>query len=76
MTPRERTLAVLAKQRPDRLPRELKLTPPLLESFRQRIGRGRSGRLFCLGGTRRILRPARQNGRLQSATIPTACRSS
>ncbi|MGO9113837.1 MAG: uroporphyrinogen decarboxylase family protein [Thermoguttaceae bacterium] len=38
MTPRERTLTVLAKQRPDRLPRELKLTPPLLEAFQQRLG--------------------------------------
>jgi len=38
MTPRERTLAVLAKQRPDRLPRELKLTPPLLEAFQPRMG--------------------------------------
>ena len=27
MTPRERTLAVVARERPDRLPRELKLTP-------------------------------------------------
>jgi len=38
MTPRERTLAVLARQRPDRLPRELKLTPPLMEVFRERTG--------------------------------------
>ena len=38
MTPRERTLAVLARERPDRLPRELKLTPPLLEAFRERTG--------------------------------------
>ena len=37
MTPRERTLTVLAKERPDRLPREVKLTP-LLETFRQRTG--------------------------------------
>jgi uroporphyrinogen decarboxylase len=38
MTPRERTLAVLAKQRPDRLPREVKFTPPLQEAFEQRTG--------------------------------------
>jgi uroporphyrinogen decarboxylase len=38
MTPRERTLAVLARQRPDRLPREVKMTPPLLETFQQRTG--------------------------------------
>ncbi len=38
MTSRERTLAVLAKERPDRLPRELKLTPPLLDVFKERTG--------------------------------------
>jgi uroporphyrinogen decarboxylase len=38
MTPRERTLAALARQRPDRLPREVKLTPPLFEAFRQHTG--------------------------------------
>jgi uroporphyrinogen decarboxylase len=38
MTPRERTLAVLAREKPDRLPRELKLTPPLLEEFKTRTG--------------------------------------
>ena len=36
MIPRERTQAVLARQRPDRLPHELKLTPPLLEEFQKR----------------------------------------
>ena len=38
MTPRERTLAVLAREKPDRLPRELKMTPPLLEEFQKRTG--------------------------------------
>jgi uroporphyrinogen decarboxylase len=38
MTSRERTLAVLSCRRPDRLPRELKLTPSLLEEFRKRTG--------------------------------------
>jgi uroporphyrinogen decarboxylase len=38
MTPRERTLAVLGKAQPDRLPRELKLTPPQLAAFRERTG--------------------------------------
>ncbi|MGZ7066288.1 MAG: uroporphyrinogen decarboxylase family protein [Candidatus Aminicenantales bacterium] len=38
MTGRERTLAVLARERPDRLPRELKLTPALLEEFERRTG--------------------------------------
>ena len=38
MTGRERTLVVLARERPDRLPRELKLPPALLEEFRTRTG--------------------------------------
>ena len=38
MTSRERTLAALGRRRPDRLPRELKLTPPLLEDFQKRTG--------------------------------------
>lgn len=38
MTPRERTLAVLQRRMPDRLPREFKLTPPLMAEFTQRTG--------------------------------------
>jgi uroporphyrinogen decarboxylase len=38
VTPRERTLAVIARERPDRLPREVKFTPSLLETLRQRTG--------------------------------------
>jgi uroporphyrinogen decarboxylase len=38
MTPRERTRAVLQRRAPDRLPRELKLTPPLLAEFVKRTG--------------------------------------
>ena len=38
MTPRERAVAVLEGQMPDRLPREFKLTPPLLDDFRRRTG--------------------------------------
>ena len=38
MNARQRTLAVLARERPDRLPRELKLTPPLLEVFKEKTG--------------------------------------
>jgi len=38
MTSRERTLRVLRRGRPDRLPRELKMTPPLLEDFQKRTG--------------------------------------
>ncbi len=38
MTPRERVLAVLNRQIPDRLPMEIKLTPPLMEQFKARTG--------------------------------------
>lgn len=38
MTGRERTQAVLNKRMPDRLPREIKMTPPLLEEFTRRTG--------------------------------------
>jgi uroporphyrinogen decarboxylase len=38
MTPRERTQAVFARRTPDRLPKEIKLTPPLLEEFKLRTG--------------------------------------
>ena len=48
MTPRERTLAVLARERPDRLPCELKLTPPLLESFQKRTGATDPAEYFAL----------------------------
>jgi len=48
MTPRERTLAVLARERPDRLPRELKLTPPLLEEFQKRTGADDPAEYFAL----------------------------
>ena len=48
MTPRERTLAVLARQRPDRLPRELKLTPPLAEVFQARTGASDPAEYFQL----------------------------
>ena len=58
MTPRERTLAVLARQRPDRLPRELKLTPPLAEVFRRADRRERPGRVLSARSPRRVLRPA------------------
>lgn len=48
MTHRERTLAVLARQRPDRLPRELKMTPPLLEEFHKRTGAADPAEYFDL----------------------------
>lgn len=38
MTSRERTVAVLNRQMPDRLPREIKLTQPLMDDFRKRTG--------------------------------------
>jgi uroporphyrinogen decarboxylase len=48
MTSRERTLAVLARQIPDRLPRELKLTPSLLEEFQKRTGANDPAEYFAL----------------------------
>jgi uroporphyrinogen decarboxylase len=48
MTSRERTLAVLARELPDRLPRELKLTPALLEEFEKRTGANDPGEYFGL----------------------------
>ena len=65
MNGRERTLAVLAKQRPDRLPREVKLTPPLLEAFQQRTGSTDPAEYFDLDVRDVYFRPARQNGRFQ-----------
>jgi len=38
MTPRERVLAVLNRQIPDRLPREFKPTSPLMEVFKEKTG--------------------------------------
>jgi uroporphyrinogen decarboxylase len=48
MTPRERTLAVLARQRPDRLPREQKLTPPLAKAVPSRFGASDPAEYFQL----------------------------
>jgi uroporphyrinogen decarboxylase len=48
MTGRERTLAVLARERPDRLPRELKLTPDLLDVLRERTGASDPAEYFGL----------------------------
>ena len=48
MTPRERTLAVLRREKPDRLPRELKLTPSLLEVFKERTGAADPAEYFRL----------------------------
>jgi uroporphyrinogen decarboxylase len=48
MTPRERVLAVLRRERPDKLPRELKLTPPLLEEFERRTGSNDPAEYFSL----------------------------
>lgn len=38
MTPRERVQAVFERKAPDRLPKEIKLTPPLLDEFKRRTG--------------------------------------
>lgn len=48
MTPRERVLAVLQRERPDKLPRELKLTPPLLEELKRRTGASDPAEYFSL----------------------------
>jgi len=48
MTPRERVLAVLRRERPDRLPRELKLTPALLEELQRRTGAADPAEYFSL----------------------------
>lgn len=48
MTPRERVLAVLRRERPDKLPRELKLTPSLLEEFERRTGVSDPAEYFSL----------------------------
>ncbi len=39
---------MLARERPDRLPRELKLTPPLLEAFQKRTGASDPAEYFAL----------------------------
>jgi len=48
VTSLERTLAVLARERPDRLPRELKMTPPLLDAFQKRTGATDPAEYFAL----------------------------
>jgi len=48
MNSRERVLSVLAREKPDRLPRELKMTPPLLEEFRKRTGAEDPAEYFAL----------------------------
>ena len=48
MTPRERVLAVLRRERPDKLPRELKLTPPLLGELERRTGSSDPAEYFSL----------------------------
>jgi len=48
VTPRERVLAVLRREKPDKLPREFKLTPPLLEEFERRTGASDPAEHFSL----------------------------
>ena len=60
MTPRERILAVLAREQPDRLPRELKLTPPVLEAFQQRTGATDPAEYFALDARDVYLAPPAQ----------------
>ena len=65
MTPRERTLAVVARERPDRLPREFKLTPALLESFHQQHGDGDPADHFSLEVRDVFFAPPTDAARLQ-----------
>lgn len=46
MTPRERLLAALRRQTPDRTPWSLALTPPVLAAFRAQTGAG-DYRAYC-----------------------------
>ena len=74
MTPRERVLAVLERRVPDRLPRELQLTPPLLEAFERAPARPtRPSTTTWTCGT--LLLAADGNARLQPPTTPRACRA-
>jgi uroporphyrinogen decarboxylase len=57
MTPRERVHAVLNRQTPDRLPREFKLTPPLLDAFRHMTGSGDPADYYDLEVRDVFLRP-------------------
>jgi uroporphyrinogen decarboxylase len=60
MTPRERVLAVLSRQQPDRLPREVKLTPPLLDGFQQRTGSSDPAEYYNLEVREVYFRPPRE----------------
>lgn len=51
---------MLARQPPDRLPRELKLTPPLLEAFQQRTGAADPAEYFALDARDVFLAPPAQ----------------
>ncbi len=64
MTPRERTLAVVARERPDRLPHEFRLTPPLLEDFQKRTGVDDPAEYYSLD-VRDVFFHANQGGGLQ-----------
>ena len=75
VTPRERTLAVVARERPDRLPREFKLTPPLLESFQQQHGADDPAEHFSLEVRDVFFAPPADSCRISARIIRKACRA-
>ena len=48
MSPRERILRAMRRQKPDRVPREASFTPPLLETFRQKTGQDDPAAYFAM----------------------------
>lgn len=61
MTPRERVQTVLRREMPDRLPREIKLTPPLMDTFRAETGADDPAEHFGLEVRDVFLRPPAAN---------------
>ena len=72
MTPRQRVQAVLDRRVPDQLPREIKLTPPLLASFREMTGEDDPAEHFGLEVRDVYLRPSTTDSRLSTFDSPFA----
>ncbi len=60
MTPRERVLATLRRQRPDRVPKDFDLSPALQEEFRRRTGQEDFAEYFRLEPRWAGVSPTRQ----------------
>ena len=69
MTPRERVLAALAHERPDRTPFEFEFAPPMLETFREKTGADNPVDYFDLDIRSAGGKPTRQPGDF-SAYLP------